>query len=173
LPDFSFTNLGTNTSPAEINQNPGFSTAPNRAPAPIMTDADICVMQIDSESEAEDDDAESSGAEFDSDVSLSGTLPEAGPFKGMDAVSLILEQTREHLVDAIMRQFWTTVNRKLLGNIRMHTGSSSTSSASTSEVFTSSTRPSNVSSGKRIRKDEGQEFPEEDDDGSAKKPKRL
>ena len=158
-------------SPSGVNQNPGILTPSNQVPAQIGVRTAESGSQEDNESEYEDDDHESYGTEVDSEFSWAYARLEGGTLKGQDIVRLILQRTRDDLMEAFMEQFWMIINQRMSGNIRVHADSSSTSSASMSDCRTPAGTSSNLSSRKRAREDEGEGLPDEDGERRPKKPR--
>jgi len=121
----------------------------------------------------EDEEAECETAELESNFSRIWTSLESGYCISQDLLDMVLERNRSELLEGIMEQFWMYVNQRMGRGIRMHADPSSTSQRATSGSLNASTRTSNLGSGKRSlgMEDEGQDFPEEDDERRAKKPR--
>jgi hypothetical protein len=121
----------------------------------------------------EDEEAECEAAELESNFSRIWTSLESGYCISQELLDMVLERNRSELLEGIMEQFWMYVNQRMGGGIRMHADASSSSQRATSGSLNASTRTSNSSSGKRSLgvEDEGQEFPEEEDERRAKKPR--
>jgi hypothetical protein len=109
-------------------------------------------------------DTGSEAAELESHFSRIWTSLASGYCIGQDLLDMVLERTRVELLEGIMQQFWMYVNQRMGGGIRMHADPSSTSQTARSGSLNGSTRTSNLGSGKRVWENEGQEFPEDDDD---------
>ena len=130
-------------------------------------------------SDTESEDEDESDEEVESYITGSGSVSnwaytpsEGDTCKGPDGLSLILERIRRELLDAFMDQFWMIATQNMIGNFRVHAGSSRASSTSNkSDFYTPRASSSNMSSRKRTEEDEREDFPEGDGDGRPKRPK--
>jgi len=159
-------------SSSEIDQN--LQVLKSLNPVTASTDIPNFDRVNDSGSEdEEDEEAECETAELESNFSRIWTSLESGYRISQDLLDMVLERNRSELLEGIMEQFWMYVNQRMGQGIRMHADPSSTSQRATSGSLNASTRTSNLGSGKRSlgMEDEGQDFPEEDDERRAKKPR--
>jgi hypothetical protein len=146
-------------------------------PAPIILNGKTFDREEDSESEDEDEDehedkeVELYSLVHGSNLNWVWALSEQGSLHEQDILSSILDRTRDNLLEGLMNQFWMTVNQRMSGSIRVHGGSFSTSLASISDFSTPHTESYSTSPGKRARKDNRGEFPEEDGERGPKKPR--